>query len=104
MASINFKRIGISIPDSTLNKLRQLVPERKRSEYIAKALEEKLNEEKRKRLQEEMIKGYKANVKEDADMAEEWFHIEEEAYKGIDLSDRQAKKETKIKTLRRKTK
>ncbi|OGL55362.1 MAG: hypothetical protein A3C43_08375 [Candidatus Schekmanbacteria bacterium RIFCSPHIGHO2_02_FULL_38_11] len=98
MASINFKRIGISIPDSTLNKLRQLVPERKRSEYIAKALEEKLNEEKRKKLQEKMINGYKANVKEDVNMAEEWFHIEEEAYKPIE------DKKSKVKTLWRKVK
>ena len=98
MASINFKRIGISIPDSTLKELRQLVPERKRSEYIAKALEEKLNEEKRKKLQEKMINGYKANVKEDVNMAEEWFHIEEEAYKPIE------DKKSKVKTLWRKVK
>ena len=98
MASTNFKRIGISIPDSTLKEFRQLVPERKRSEYIAKALEEKLNEEKRKKLQEKMINGYKANVKEDVNMAEEWFHIEEEAYKPIE------DKKSKVKTLWRKVK
>src|SRR3990172_2237346 len=99
MAYKNFKRIGISIPDSTLRELKQLIPERKRSEYITKALEEKLNEEKRKRLQEKMIKGYQTNAQEDAKTAEEWFHIEEEAYKVMDHDDgRVESKETKIKT------
>ena len=86
MAFRNFKRIGISIPDSTLKELKQLVPERKRSEYITKALEEKLNEEKSKRLREKMIKGYKANAGEDAYMAEEWVHIEEEANRDVEQS------------------
>ncbi|OGL38847.1 MAG: hypothetical protein A2042_01755 [Candidatus Schekmanbacteria bacterium GWA2_38_11] len=96
MAYKNFKRIGISLPDSTLKKLKQLVPERKRSEYITRALEEKLNEEKRKRIQDEMIKGYQTNDKEDANMAEEWFHIEEESYNAINqATDKQEKKKLK---------
>ena len=96
MAYKNFKRIGISIPDSTLRELKQLIPERKRSEYITKALEEKLNEEKRKRLQEKMIKGYQTNAQEDAKTAEEWFHIEEESYNAINqATDKQEKKKLK---------
>jgi len=98
MASTKLKRIGISIPDSTLMELKQLVPERKRSKYIAKAIEEKLKLEKREKLQEEMIKGYTENQNIDIALAEEWFHIEEE---GASLKENG---ESKDKTLRRKTK
>lgn len=98
MASNKFKRIAISIPDSTLMELKQLVPERKRSKYIAEAIEEKLSEEKRKRLSEEMIKGYMQNQEEDRGLAEEWFHIEEEAFKPIE------NEKAEIKTLGRKIK
>ena len=66
------KRIGISIPEPILKDLQDLVPERKRSEYIVKALQEKIEDEKMRRLREKMIAGYKANTGSDAEMAEEW--------------------------------
>ncbi len=73
------KRIGISIPDPILKDLQALVPERKRSEYIVKALQEKIEEEKKRRLHDKMISGYKANAAEDTETAEEWRLLEEEA-------------------------
>jgi CopG family transcriptional regulator/antitoxin EndoAI len=74
-----FKRIGISIPDPILKDLQALVPERKRSEYIVKALQEKMEEEKKRRLHDKMIEGYKANADADKETAEDWFALEEEA-------------------------
>ncbi len=91
------KRIGISIPDSILKELQQLVPERKRSEYIVRALEEKLEEEKKMKLREEMVKGYKTNAGIDAAIAEEWHPLEEETEKFIGI------KEPKIKHYRRRS-
>jgi CopG family transcriptional regulator/antitoxin EndoAI len=91
------KRIGISIPDSILKELQQLVPERKRSEYIVRALEEKLEEEKKRKLREEMVKGYKANADIDAVIAEEWCPLEEEAEKFVGV------KEPKNKSYRRRS-
>lgn len=97
MSFTAIKRIGISIPDSILKELQQMVPERKRSEYIVRALQERLEEEKRKRLREEMVKGYKANAGIDAAIAEEWRPLEEEAEKFIGV------KETKTKPYRRRS-
>ena len=97
MSFTAIKRIGISIPDSILKELQNLVPERKRSEYIVRALQERLEEEKKKRLREEMVKGYKANTDIDAVIAEEWRPLEEEAGKFIGV------KETKTKPYRRKS-
>jgi metal-responsive CopG/Arc/MetJ family transcriptional regulator len=79
MSTTTIKRIGISIPGPVLKDLQLLVPERKRSEYIVKALQEKIEEEKKRRLREKMIKGYKANATDDADMSEAWRLLEEEA-------------------------
>ncbi|MDP3297388.1 MAG: CopG family transcriptional regulator [Thermodesulfovibrionia bacterium] len=97
MSFTAIKRIGISIPDSILKELQQMVPERKRSEYIVRALQERLEEEKKKMLREEMVKGYKANAGIDAATAEEWRPLEEEAVKFIGV------KEPKTKPYRRKT-
>ena len=73
------KRIGISIPGPILKDLQELVPERKRSEYIVKALQEKIEDEKMRRLRESMIAGYKANAALDPELAEKWRLLEEEA-------------------------
>ena len=97
MSFTAIKRIGISIPDSILKELQNLVPERKRSEYIVRALQERLEEEKKKRLRYEMVKGYKANADIDAVIAEEWRLLEEDAEKFIGV------KEPKTKPYRRRT-
>ncbi len=97
MSFTTVKRVGISIPDSVLKELQQMVPERKRSKYIVKALEEKLQEEKKSRLCAEMIKGYKTNTEIDAAIAEEWRPLEEEAERFIGI------KEVKTKPYRRKS-
>jgi metal-responsive CopG/Arc/MetJ family transcriptional regulator len=73
------RKICISIPEPILKDLQDLVPERKRSEYIVKALQEKIEDEKMRRLREKMIAGYKVNAAPDAEMAEEWRLLEEEA-------------------------
>lgn len=73
------KRIGISIPDLVLKDLLSLVPKRKRSAYIVKALREKLEDDKKRTLHEKMIAGYGANAAKDAETAEAWRTIEEEA-------------------------
>ena len=65
------KRVGISIPGPILKELQALVPERKRSEYIVRALREKLEDEKARKLRDKLIAGYKANSAADAELAEE---------------------------------
>jgi metal-responsive CopG/Arc/MetJ family transcriptional regulator len=87
MSTSTVKRIGISIPDPILKDLQSLVPERKRSEYIVKALREKIEEEKKRRVREKMIEGYKANAGEDADTAEAWRMLEEEAVSLIGVGE-----------------
>jgi metal-responsive CopG/Arc/MetJ family transcriptional regulator len=79
MSFSSIKRIGISIPAPVLKELQALVPERKRSEYIVKALVGKIEEEKKRRLHDKMTAGYKAGAAVDAGTAEEWRLLEEEA-------------------------
>jgi len=79
MAIGSIKRIGVSIPDSILKDLRALIPERKRSDYIVRVLREKIGEEKKRKLREKMIAGYRANSATDAETAEAWRSLEEEA-------------------------
>ena len=79
MSVFAVKRIGISIPGAVLKDLQSLVPERKRSEYIVRALQEKIEDEKKRRLHDKLIAGYKTNAIADAELAEEWRPLEEEA-------------------------
>ena len=79
MSISTVRKIGVSIPEPILKDPQDLVPERKRSEYIVKALREKIEDEKMRRLREKMIAGYKANAAPDTEMAEKWRLLEEEA-------------------------
>ena len=44
------QRINITIPKDTLKKLRRTIPEGQRSRFITHAIEEKLSEEKSKKI------------------------------------------------------
>jgi hypothetical protein len=46
---------------------------------VVKALQEKIEDEKKRRLRAKMIAGYKTNADLDAATAEEWRVLEEEA-------------------------
>src|SRR5512139_1311497 len=86
----SLKRIGISIPAPILSDLRKFVPERKRSEYIVKALQEKIREDKKRMLRERMTEGYLSNAATDAETAEAWRFLEEEA--GVVMGVHESKK------------
>ncbi|WNE39985.1 MAG: hypothetical protein GBAus27B_000052 [Mycoplasmataceae bacterium] len=59
------RQVNVYLQESTYNTIRELVGPRQISRYINRTLEEKLIQEKskaKKKLEEEMIEGYKANA------------------------------------------
>ncbi len=66
------KRLNITIPDD-LGQDLETIPNKSR--FIAEALKEKLEREKREKLEELLIEGYKATKKEDKKLNREWEAI-----------------------------
>ncbi len=66
------KRLNITLPEE-LDKALDGMPSK--SGFIAEALKEKLEREKRKKLGELLIEGYKATKEEDKKLNKEWEEI-----------------------------
>jgi len=72
------KRINISLPTATLEKLRASVPQGKRSEFITKALEKNL--QGKIDLRESIIRDLKENRWIDEKVMKEWADMETEGW------------------------
>ena len=68
------KRINISLPTATLEKLRASIPEGKRSQFIAETLEKKL--EDKISLKESIIRDLKENRWIHEEAMKEWAGTE----------------------------
>ena len=72
------QRVNITLPADLIRHLKQTIPARKRSSFIAEALKDKLSQQNQKKaLQKELIKSLKANAKYYEKIAQEWEQTEE---------------------------
>ncbi|MBI2430762.1 MAG: hypothetical protein HYV39_01965 [Candidatus Levybacteria bacterium] len=72
------QRINISLPYEVIKQLNGAVPQGKRSQFIAKAVSEKLT--KKRNIEKELIKSLKANSKFYKKVAKEWEVTEVEGW------------------------
>jgi len=77
------KRIDITISETTLNLMKEVVRE-PRSRFIEKAILEYIKHIKRKELYERLKEGYKASTKEAEEVAKEWEQVDIEEWDNID--------------------
>lgn len=66
------KRLNITLPEEVTQDL-ETIPNKSR--FIADAVKEKLERERKRRLNELLIEGYKATKEEDKKLNEEWEEI-----------------------------
>ena len=66
------KRLNITLPEEVE---RALKPISNKSRFIAEALKEKLEKERRKKLDELLVEGYKATREEDKELNKEWEEV-----------------------------
>ena len=75
------RRLNIVLPEETINVLKRVAPKGGRSRFISQAVlhyvEHKGKQGLRERLKREAIE----NAQRDAEIAAEWFPLEEEAYR-----------------------
>jgi len=69
---MNMKRLNITLPEDLYKEL-EAIPNK--SSLIAEALKEKLERDRKKRLDKLLIDGYKATKEEDRKVNEEWEKI-----------------------------
>ena len=72
------QRINITLPDQLVDDLRQSIPPRSRSKFIAAAVSEKL--ENKKNLKTDLIKSLKANRDFYQMVAKEWKATESDVW------------------------
>lgn len=72
------QRINIIFPDDLARDLRRVIPDGKRSQFIAEAVKEKIG--KKKNLKKDWIKSLEANKDFYRQVAEEWKATEVEGW------------------------
>ncbi len=72
------QRINITLPNDLVRDLKQVIPDGKRSQFIAEAVKEKIG--KKKSLKKEWIKSLKANHKLYQEIQKDWAPIEVEGW------------------------
>ena len=69
-------RMSITIPEELAQKLDQVAGSRKKSEFIAESLKERIKKMEEEELQRELAEGYKAQKDESLSMAEEFGAVD----------------------------
>jgi metal-responsive CopG/Arc/MetJ family transcriptional regulator len=65
-------RLNITLPKKLVQSLDKLAGPRKRSRFIAKALENQIKQHKKKELEKLLVDGYQATAKESVALAKEF--------------------------------
>ncbi len=67
---MNTHRLNITLPEKLSQKLDSLIGPRKKSQFIAETLREKIEQMEREQLQTELEEGYRATKEEGISMTE----------------------------------
>jgi metal-responsive CopG/Arc/MetJ family transcriptional regulator len=73
-------RMSITIPEELAQKLDQVAGSRKKSEFIAESLEERIKKMEEEKLQNELAEGYRAQKDEGLSIAEEFGAVDLEGW------------------------
>ena len=73
-------RMSITIPEELAQKLDQVAGSRKKSEFIAESLIERIKKMEEEKLQNELAEGYKAQKDESLSIAEEFGAVDLEGW------------------------
>lgn len=74
------KRINITLPEETIQRIDKIVKEGKRSQFIDKAVNFYLEKKSKVQLRQSMKEGAIKRAQRDLDICAEWFMIEDEVW------------------------
>lgn len=81
MKKIAYKRINITLPESTVAMLEDVADNGTRSTFIDAAIKKHIHEIRNQELKDQIKAGSIANAERDLEMAREWFDLEEEVWR-----------------------
>ena len=76
------RRLNITLSDETVRLLDRLARKGERSRVIAEAVEQYVVRKGRATVRKRIREGSRARASRDVALAEEWFNLEEEAWRG----------------------
>jgi len=77
---MNTVRLNITLPKELAQQLNELVGPRKKSQFIAETLRQRIKKIQNERLQKLLEEGYKARKEESLTLAKEFEHIDLEGW------------------------
>jgi len=80
MGKMAYKRLNITLPESTVVLLETVTGKGGRSTFIDTAIKSYIQQENQKSLREQLKEGAIARRERDLRLAEEWFDVEEELW------------------------
>lgn len=79
MKRVEYKRLNITLPETTVTMLERVTDKGERSNFIDTAIKTYIRQTRQNDLKELLKEGAVARSKRDLDVVDEWFGIEEEA-------------------------
>jgi len=80
MKKLNYQRINITLPESTVEMLDKIAEKGARSTFIDLAIRNQIRSARKQKLREELKAGAVANAERDLAMVREWEQIEDETW------------------------
>lgn len=80
MKKIAYKRINITLPESTVAMLETVANNGERSTFIDAAIKRYIDEIRKQDLREQIKEGSIARAERNLQMAQEWSHLEDEVW------------------------
>lgn len=80
MNTQTIKRINITLPEGTIQRIDKIVKEGKRSQFIDRAINFYLEKKGKAQLRQSMKEGAIKRAQRDLDICAEWFVLEEEVW------------------------
>jgi len=80
MKKITYKRVNITLPESTVAMLATVANNGERSTFIDTAIKKYVDEIRKQDLREQIKEGSIARAERNLQMAQEWSHLEDEVW------------------------
>jgi CopG family transcriptional regulator/antitoxin EndoAI len=75
------KRLNITLPEQTIRLMDRVAGKGRRSNLIDRAVRRYVTEESKANLRKQLAESYRASAALDLQLAEDWFPLEEEAWR-----------------------
>lgn len=72
---VNTQKLNFTVPEDVARELKSRIKKSKRSAFVVEAVRDKLENMKKKQLDQELIEGYQARCNEGREINKEWEEI-----------------------------